>query len=65
MKAKSINEGVQKMFALVFEKGGEFIGELNDFVQKNRLAGGHFTAASLCRACAPLWAISISRCRVL
>lgn len=44
MKAKLIDDQEQKTFALVFDKGDEFIDELTSFAKKNQLKGSHFTA---------------------
>ena len=45
MKAKMINEQYgQKTFALIFDKGDEFISKLREFAGKQKLAGSHFTA---------------------
>lgn len=44
MKAKLIDETGQKTFALIFEKGDEFIDELTSFARENELGGSHFTA---------------------
>jgi predicted DNA-binding protein with PD1-like motif len=44
MKAKLIDERGQKTFAVVFDKGDEFLNELTSFAKKNDLAASHFTA---------------------
>ncbi|HSF56671.1 MAG TPA: PPC domain-containing DNA-binding protein [Candidatus Binatia bacterium] len=44
MKAKLIDEQEQKTFAIIFEKGEEFIDELTSFAKKNDLSASHFTA---------------------
>lgn len=44
MKAKLIDEHGQKTFAIVFDKGDEFINELTSFAKKNDLRASHFTA---------------------
>jgi predicted DNA-binding protein with PD1-like motif len=44
MKAKLIDEQGQKTFALIFDKGDEFIDELTSFAKKNDLDASHFTA---------------------
>ena len=44
MKSKLIDDGAQKTFALVFDKGDEFIGEITAFAEANGIGGSHFTA---------------------
>jgi predicted DNA-binding protein with PD1-like motif len=44
VKSKLIAEGPQKTFALVFDKGEEFIGALTSFAEANGMDGSHFTA---------------------
>src|SRR5436190_22670700 len=44
MKAKLINEGTEKTFALVFDKGDEVASLLLAFAKENDLAASHFTA---------------------
>lgn len=44
MKAKLIDEREQKTFALIFDKGDEFIDQLTSFAKENELSGSHFTA---------------------
>ncbi|MGH2544263.1 MAG: PPC domain-containing DNA-binding protein [Ardenticatenaceae bacterium] len=45
MKAKMIYEQQgQKAFAVVFDKGDEFIAGLEDFAKQHHLAGSHLTA---------------------
>ena len=44
MKAKLIDEQGQKTFAVIFDKGDEFIDELTSFAKKNDLRASHFTA---------------------
>ncbi len=44
IKAKLIDEGTEKTFALVFEKGDEVASLLLAFAKENRLAASHFTA---------------------
>ena len=44
MKAKLIDEGAHKTYALVFDKGDEFIAELTSFAETNGIGGSHFTA---------------------
>jgi predicted DNA-binding protein with PD1-like motif len=44
MKAKLIDERGQKTFALIFDKGDEFIDGLTSFARENELGGSHFTA---------------------
>jgi uncharacterized protein len=44
MKAKLIDERGQKTFAVIFDKGDEFINELTSLAKKNELGGSHFTA---------------------
>jgi predicted DNA-binding protein with PD1-like motif len=44
MKAKLIDEQEQKTFAIIFDKGDEFIDQLTSFAKKNDLSASHFTA---------------------
>jgi len=44
MKAKLIDETGQKTFAVIFDKGDEFVRELTSFAQENDLGASHFTA---------------------
>jgi predicted DNA-binding protein with PD1-like motif len=44
MKAKLIDERGQKTFAVIFDKGDEFMSELASFAKKNDLGASHFTA---------------------
>jgi predicted DNA-binding protein with PD1-like motif len=44
MKAKLIDERGQKTFAVIFDKGDEFIDELTSFAKQNELGASHFTA---------------------
>jgi len=44
MKAKLIDETRQKTFAVIFDKGDEFVRELTSFAQENELGASHFTA---------------------
>jgi predicted DNA-binding protein with PD1-like motif len=44
MKAKLIDEAAEKTFALIFDKGEEFIDGLTSFAKENELGGSHFTA---------------------
>jgi predicted DNA-binding protein with PD1-like motif len=45
MKAKLLmDERGQKTFAVVFDKGDEFLNELTSFAKKNDLVASHFTA---------------------
>jgi uncharacterized protein len=44
MKTKLINEGEEKTFALVFDKGDEVASLLLTFAKENHLAASHFTA---------------------
>jgi uncharacterized protein len=44
MKAKLIDERGQKTFAVIFDKGDEFMSELTSFAKKNDLDASHFTA---------------------
>ena len=51
MKAKLINDDVQKTFALVFDKNDEVMDELLSFAKANHLEASHFTAiGAFCRA---------------
>jgi len=42
VKFKPIEKGVDKTFAIVFEKGDEVINGLKEFVGEHRLRAGHF-----------------------
>jgi predicted DNA-binding protein with PD1-like motif len=44
MKARLIDERGPKTFALIFDKGEEFIDGLTSFARENALGGSHFTA---------------------
>jgi predicted DNA-binding protein with PD1-like motif len=44
MKAKLIHEAEQKTYALIFDKGDEFIDSLTRFATVNELGASHFTA---------------------
>ena len=44
MKAKLIDETGQKTFAVIFDKGDEFVSELTSFANENGLGASHFTA---------------------
>lgn len=44
MKAKLINDDVQKTYALVFDKEDEVIAGLTAFAHENHLEASHFTA---------------------
>jgi predicted DNA-binding protein with PD1-like motif len=44
MKSKLIDETGQKTFALIFDKGDEFIDQLTSFASENDLKASHFTA---------------------
>jgi uncharacterized protein len=44
MKSKLIHDEVQTTFALVFEKGDEFVEEMSLFAKRQNLAASHFTA---------------------
>jgi predicted DNA-binding protein with PD1-like motif len=44
MKSKLIHDGPQKTFALIFDKGDEFMEGLLVFAKQQKLGGSHFTA---------------------
>ena len=44
MKSKLLNENGEKTFALIFEKGDEVIGTLEQFAAEEQLLASHFTA---------------------
>ena len=44
MKTKLIDETGQKTFALIFDKGDEFVDQLTSFANENDLKASHFTA---------------------
>ena len=43
MKSKLINDGAEKTFALIFDKGDEVSVKLLDFAKENKLSASHFT----------------------
>ncbi|HWO43048.1 MAG TPA: PPC domain-containing DNA-binding protein [Candidatus Eisenbacteria bacterium] len=50
MKSKLIHEAEQKTFALVCEKGDEFVGELRRFAKQQHLEASHFTGIGAFRS---------------
>lgn len=44
MKVKMRQDGNEKTFAVVFDKGDEFIGGMKEVAQQQRWNGSHFTA---------------------
>ncbi len=44
MKAKILNDGPERVFALVFEKGEEAVAALKSFAEMRQLSATHFTA---------------------
>lgn len=44
MKAKLLQDGTQKTYALIFETDDEVASGLLDFAKRQRLGGSHFTA---------------------
>ena len=44
MKAKLLQEDGERTFALIYDKGDEFMQVLLDFAREQQLAGSHFTA---------------------
>jgi len=44
MKAKLLDEGIARVWALVFDTGDEVVAGLTDFATRNRLGGSHLTA---------------------
>jgi predicted DNA-binding protein with PD1-like motif len=44
MKSKLIDERGQKTFAVIFDKGDEFVSDLTSFARENQLGASHFTA---------------------
>jgi predicted DNA-binding protein with PD1-like motif len=44
MQAKQLQQNPQQTYALVFDKGDEFLTELQAFALEKRLIGSHFTA---------------------
>ncbi len=44
MKVKVLQEQAEKTFAVVFEKGDEFMSGMLDFARQQRLTAAHFTA---------------------
>ena len=50
MKSQILEEGEQKTFAVIFDKGDEFIEGLTSFAKEKQLRGSHFTAIGAFRA---------------
>jgi uncharacterized protein len=44
MKSKVINEGPERVYAMIFDKGDEAISGLKAFATEHHLSGSHFTA---------------------
>lgn len=44
MKSKLIHQGAQKTFALILDKGDEFVAEITRFAKENHFDASHFTA---------------------
>jgi uncharacterized protein len=44
VRSKLINDGGEKTFAIVFDKGDEVVGGLLAFAKKKQLSASHFTA---------------------
>jgi hypothetical protein len=44
MRAKKLAQNGQNTFALIFDKGDEFMSGLSSFAAENHLGGSHFTA---------------------
>jgi predicted DNA-binding protein with PD1-like motif len=44
MKFQKLGQSEQQMFALIFDKGDEFVAVLTEFAKNNKLGGSHFTA---------------------
>jgi len=44
MKTKKLAQNGQSTFALIFDKGDEFMAGLTSFAAENQLGGSHFTA---------------------
>jgi len=44
MRAKLLNEGPERTYALIFETGDEVMKTLQGFAREKQLAGSHFTA---------------------
>ena len=44
MKVRMIEQGVQKTYAVIFDKDEEFIAALTSWAKENKLGGSHFTA---------------------
>ena len=50
MKTKLLSADATKIYALVFDKGDEVLGELQRFARQERLDSAHFTAIGAFRA---------------
>jgi hypothetical protein len=44
MKFQKLGQSEQETFALIFDKGDEFITALTEFAESNNIGGSHFTA---------------------
>jgi len=44
MKFQKLGQSEQETFALIFDKGDEFISALTEFAESNNIGGSHFTA---------------------
>lgn len=44
MKSKLLNDGQQKTYALIFDKGDEVLAGLKEFAEQQRLSASQFTA---------------------
>src|SRR5438132_881439 len=51
MKSKLINDGAQKTFAMIFDKGDEVTATLLDFAKENKLSASYFTAIGAFSEC--------------
>jgi predicted DNA-binding protein with PD1-like motif len=44
VKSKVINEGPERVYAVIFDKGEEVVSGLKSFAEEHHLSGSHFTA---------------------
>ena len=62
MKSKLINDGLQKTYVLVLDKGDEAVGSIEGFARENRIAAAQLGRA-LVRSVTRCWDSSTGRRR--
>jgi predicted DNA-binding protein with PD1-like motif len=50
MKSQLIHQDAQRTYALIFDKGDEFISEITRFAKEQKLDASHFTAIGVFRS---------------